>query len=103
MIEWKITKLETKPLLDGLPEVVVCAEWICSVKENNQSAECNGFVNLPPVNPMQFTPYSDLTEVQVLDWLWNSCINKNQIEQIVTNQLNEKLSPNPEVPPLPWN
>jgi len=98
---WKIVKLEVEPFIDGLPDVVVGAEWICSAEDKGSRADCNGYVDFPKVNPMSFTQYQSLTEEQVMNWLW-SCVNKDQIEQLVSKQLQNKINPNPSTPPLPW-
>ena len=102
MAQWKILKLECKPLLDGLPEVVVGAEWQCVVEQQNRRADLSGSIQFPPPNPMNYTLYGDLKEDQVLAWVWET-INKNYIEDLVSSQLEQQIKPDPETPPLPWN
>lgn len=103
MITWKITKLECKPLLDGLPEVVVSANWLCVLEKNGQRTDLTGLVQFPPPKPMNFTLYSNLSEDQVLEWMWSSCLNKEYIESMLENQIEQIVNPNPETPPLPWD
>lgn len=102
MAQWKILKLECKPLLDGLPEVVVGAEWQCLIEDKTDRADLTGAIQFPPPNPMDYTLYQNLTEDQVLKWVWHT-VNKEYIENLVQSQFEQKIKPEPETPPLPWN
>lgn len=102
MITWKIIKLECKPLVDGLQEVVVSANWQCILEKQGHRVDLTGLVQFPPPNPMNYTLYSNLTEQQVLDWIWGDCLNKTYIEGLLEDQLEKQIHPDPETPPLPW-
>lgn len=102
MVNWKIVSLETKPLIDGLPEVVVAAIWNCRLAQQGKLAERTGIVYFSAPNPMNFTLYSNLTEQQVLSWVWGSNVSKSHIEKLLQDQIDQELTPNPETPPLPW-
>jgi hypothetical protein len=98
---WKIIELDTKPLLDGLPDVVVGAKWSCELESQGQRADISGQIQFTPPNPMDYTMYPNLTEAQVLGWLW-SVIDREYIESMLQGQINQVVHPDPETPPLPW-
>ena len=102
MVNWKIVSLETKPLIDGLPEVVVAAIWNCRLEQQGKHADRTGIVHFSSPNPMNFTLYSSLTEQQVLNWIWGSNVNKSHIEKLLQDQIDQEINPDPKTPPLPW-
>lgn len=50
-----------------------------------------------------FTPYEQLTEDQVLSWLWASGVNKDAIESNLTQTLTSMPDPVSVSLPLPWS
>lgn len=95
-MNWQITKLEVKPLLDGLSDVVIAASWTVSEADESFS----GVTLLSPPSG-DFTPYGSLTQDQVLGWVWQK-VSKEGTEEIVSTRLQEKQSPSTIDPPLPW-
>jgi hypothetical protein len=49
-----------------------------------------------------FTPYADLTQAQVLGWVWASGIDKANVEAGVQGQIDNLINPPTVTPPLPW-
>jgi hypothetical protein len=49
-----------------------------------------------------FTPYADLTQAQVLGWIWANGVNKTATEAAVEGQIETQKNPPIVAPPLPW-
>jgi len=52
-----------------------------------------------------FTPYADLTQEKVIDWLMVGMGTERvaELEAGVANQINEQIVPSVVTPPLPWS
>lgn len=84
------------------PDVVVAADWNCTITDGEYSAGQSDkavFGNLG--QPM--IPYGDLTQDQVLQWVWNSGVNKESIENTLIQQIKTQKNPPIITPPLPWD
>jgi hypothetical protein len=100
MLNWQIEKMEVKLQEAGFTDVVVTAYWRCTASDQGFYASQFGTA-LFPAPTQSFTPYANLTQDQVLGWVWQT-VNKIQIEEVVLGQLNQQINP-PLVPlPLPW-
>jgi len=60
------------------------------------------FCSLPPADPANFTPYADLTQDQVLGWIWANGVDKDATEAAVQQQIDNQINPPVIQPPLPW-
>lgn len=72
MKTWKITQLQTYPQAEGETNFVCSAAWNVSETVNAYTGSLSGSTafKLDPAAP--FTPYDELTETQVLDWVFAS-------------------------------
>lgn len=105
MITWKIEWMEVsnKPI-EGFDEVVLTAGWLCIATEGQFKVSEFGSVGFPyPKESGIFIPYDGLTESEVLDWAWNSGVNKEEIEAALLTRLNDLKTPPTAMLPLPWN
>jgi hypothetical protein len=87
---------------EGGADVVFNVNWCCTAETEGKQAWVaeNTRVTLDPANP--FTPYSDLTEEQVLSWVWR-LVDKDATEAGAQARLNAVLNPVVVVHNLPWN
>jgi hypothetical protein len=49
-----------------------------------------------------FTPYADLTQDQVLGWIWANGVDQQATEQAVQTNIDNQINPPIVTPPLPW-
>ena len=101
---WTIEWLKTTPTTATPPEYVIQCGWRCTGTDGEftgtvystcsftQAAETDG----------TYTPYSDLTQDQVLNWCWDSGVNKEATEAAVAGQIENQKNPPVIQPPLPW-
>lgn len=95
-------EVSTNPI-EGFAEVVLTAGWLCTAVENSFKVSESGSVSFPfPEENGTFIPYANLSELQVLNWVWNSGVNKEVEESILLNRLNDLKTPPTAMLPLPW-
>lgn len=103
---WTIANMQSVPQLDGQTDVVVQATWVCTGVEDangktyTNSANGSGAFTAPQQG-QPFTPYDQLTQEQVLGWVWQT-ISQEKIESGVQGQLNNQINPPTVELPLPW-
>ncbi len=104
-ITWRVQALDVRPVADSETNVVVAVHWECVGEEVADDTVYTGRVynvcELPPPG-MPFTPYDELTEAQVLGWIWSNGVNKLGVQALVTQQVANAKNPPIVTPPLPW-
>ena len=88
-IKWSIQNLERKTA-DGF---VYTAHWRCTATDGDFSASSYGTAGFSQDPEAEsFVPYQDLTEEQVLGWLWNS-IDKDATEEALKAKIEADKNP----------
>jgi hypothetical protein len=100
-LSWIIERLLVKPTEGTLTDVVITADWRCNGSQDQYSGTCYGSCSFAPPSG-SFTPYTDLTQQQVLDWCYANGVDQTAIEANVTQQINDQINPPVIAPPLPW-
>ena len=88
------------------PNFVVQANWSCKGVEGEYEAQMNGPQMFEDVEGDTFTTFDQLTEEEVLGWIWKSMGDqgKEMIQINIAGTIAEKQTP-PTVPAekaLPW-
>lgn len=102
---WKIDAL--KCVQEPQPNYVAVAEWTVTGTDGVNTIKFNGSSsfspNAPQADDQQFTPYSNLTEATVLQWVQTS-ESVADIEATLDNQLLNLVSAPvaPQANDLPW-
>lgn len=100
---WNVTKMLCYPEADGKTDVVFLVSWNCIGVDGQYMG---GVSNSCPVqlNPDEpYTPYANLTQQQVLGWVWASGVDKDATEAAVQQQIDNQINPPVVNPPLPWD
>lgn len=101
---WTITQLDCLPDADGVRNYATCAHWSCAGTKDGVFASVYSTCAFPPPQPgAQYTPYEQLRQEQVLEWIWASGVDKDATEASVQTQLNNQIDPPIVQPPLPWS
>ena len=103
---WSVTNC-TRNTVSG---EILRASWKCLATEtaglgDNQAiyeSAVEGTQSLSPSNPSNFVLYADVTQDQILGWLWNSSVDKEEIEQSLQIDINDLQEP-PTADGLPWD
>ena len=102
---WGIAQLE-RHLPDGetCPDgAVYTVHWTASLEEDGETASSYGSVGLGDPDPASFTPFSELTKEEVLDWTF-AALGVDQvvsIEEALHNQIQQKVNPT-SATGVPW-
>ena len=104
MSSWQIEWMKTTPASAAPPKYVMECGWRCTGADQGHTASVYGICSFAaPENPDgTFTPYADLTQDQVLGWVWASGVDKASAESAVQAQLDALINPPVIQPPLPW-
>lgn len=98
-MNWSVTKLEVTTY-EGLTDVVISVSWSLTDTQQGITETFTGVTLVEPPGD-NFTPYDQLTEAQVLEWVFKK-VSQAGTEAIVTERIQDKISPAVD-PPLPWN
>lgn len=99
---WSVTAMDCYPNEGGNTDVVFNVHWTCAGSFVNQF---NGSVYSTcavPAPEGSFTPYADLTQDQVLGWIWANGVDKAATEAAVDKQIQDQINPPVVSPALPW-
>jgi len=103
---WTITAMDAYPQAQGQTDVVFNVHWTCS----GTQAEDDKTYSASVYSTCQvefaggtYTPYEDLTQEQVLGWIWNSGVDKDVTEAAVQQQIDAQINPTVVTPSLPWS
>lgn len=102
---WVITKLECYAQAYGQSDVVFVAFWTLNGTDGYYNGSVSGTQGLIYNGGSSFTPYQDLTEQQVIDWV-TSTMGASSVEayqNYVASEIANKTNPVVVTPPLPWS
>lgn len=103
---WTVTAMDCYPEVDGEQDVVFTVHYSCNgTQVDGENTYSASVYNTQPVtvNPDEpFTPYSQLTQDQVLNWIWTSGVDKDATEAAVAQMIQNQINPPVVTPPLPW-
>lgn len=101
---WVISGLNCYPQNNGKTDVVFCINWRRQAVDGDYTTDVYGSqgVTLDPDAP--FTPYDQLTEAQVTNWL-ETALGAEQIadlDAVLDQQIANQINPPVVSPALPW-
>jgi hypothetical protein len=106
-MDWSIGALDCRVQEDGLSDVVYLVHWRVSKTEvdgdKTYSASVYSTCSVPGPNPASFVPYDQLTQDEVLGWIWANGVDRAATEAAVQQQIELQKHPVVVSPPLPWN
>ncbi len=102
---WNINDIGAWPVCEGQSNVVAWAQWVCvasqEVSGKTYTAQIQGSSCFSLQQGEDFTPYNQLTEEQILGWVWQS-VSKVDVEVGLQSSIDTNSKAQPEVLPLPW-
>lgn len=101
-ITWTVTAMDCYPQADGQTDVVFTVHWTCAGVQDTYSASVYSTCAVTYKAGSPYTPYSQLTQDQVLGWIWSSGVDKAATQAAVQQQINNQINPPVVQPPLPW-
>ena len=107
-ITWRVGTMECYPTYEQNTDVVFTVHWDCvgseTVNNITYGGRVYGATGVTFHSGSDFTPYNQLTQDQVLGWIWDSMgtDQKNNYETSVQTQINNQITPPVVILPLPW-
>jgi hypothetical protein len=101
-VAWNIGKMDCYPQYAGQTDVVFQVSWTCWGCEQNFCSSITGTTEVTYVAGSPYTPFEQLTESQVLGWIWGGGVDKTATEAQLQTQINELINPPVVAPVLPW-
>ena len=105
-ITWDVTAMDCYPQEGSETDVVFNVHWTCSGQQTASGNTYTGSVYstcaVPAPTGSAFTPYDQLTETQVLGWIWANGVDKTATEAAIQTQIDNQINPPVVTPPLPW-
>jgi hypothetical protein len=95
MITWTIDNL-TRRTSDGF---ITTAHWRATAVDDDCSVSVYGSCGWTDGDPV--IPYPEVTKEQVLDWCWSNGVDKDEIENNLSTQIDELKHPKIESG-VPW-
>jgi hypothetical protein len=99
---WQIEQLNCYPQADNQTDVVFNIHWRLTGTDGTYSGSVYSTCGVTYVASEPYTPYADLTQDQVLGWIWASGVDKDSAEAAVQTQIDNQINPPVVSPPLPW-
>ena len=100
-ITWTVTAMDCYPHADGQADVVFTVHWTCAGTDGTYNASVYSTTSVPAPGT-SFTPYEDLTQDEVISWVWANGVDKFSTEAAVVQQIDNQRNPPVITPPLPW-
>lgn len=101
---WTVDGLECYPQVGGLGDVVFRVRWAMNGFDGTYNASVQSMQDVPVPSGDAFTPYADLTETQVIQWVLDA-LGPEQVESFeadIVTQIAEMITPPVVTPLLPW-
>jgi hypothetical protein len=101
IINWSVTAMDCYTKEGNETNVVFNVHWTCSGVFADTYGSVYATCSVPSPTGT-FTPYADLTQDQVLGWIWANGVDKAATEIAVDEQIKQQIAPTVQTPPLPW-
>ena len=102
-ITWSVTAMDAYPQAEGQTDVVFIVHWTCAGVQDAYNASVYSTCGVTYSSGTPYTPYAQLTQNQVLDWIWAGGVDKAATEAAVNLQIANLINPPVVQPPLPWS
>ena len=101
---WQVTKLECYPESQSKTNMVFNVTWKCEGLDPVSGYKGEYYTSTYiPYNPdHHWIEYADLTEVEVLEWIYENGVVQADIEAAVQKQIDDQITPPVVAPALPW-
>lgn len=100
---WTINEMFAYPEVEGLQDVVFGVSYTLTGDDGTHIASQTAQIPMP-LPEGDFTPYSELTQNQVVSWVQSQLGNDAvaALEAQIAQMIAEQESPSVVTPPLPW-
>ena len=101
--EWVIETLDCYPTYESQTNVVFVAHWRCNATDGTHNATIYSTCGVTYVAGSPFTPFAQLTQQQVLEWIWASGVDQTATQTALDGMIANQINPPIVSPKLPWS
>jgi hypothetical protein len=98
---WSVVNMAAYPTFESQTDVVFQVAYSCIANQDTYSARTGGVTNVSYTAGSPYTPYDQLTQDQVLGWVFQN-IQKDFMEAQLQAEIDKQANPPYVYPPLPW-
>ena len=102
-ITWSVTAMDAYPQAEGQTDVVFTVHWTCAGVQDTYQSSVYSTCGVTYSSGTPYTPYAQLTQDQVLGWIWAGGVDKAATEAAVQAQIDNLINPPVVQPALPWS
>ena len=100
---WTVTAMDSYPTYESQTDCVMTAHWTCSGTDGTYNASVYTTTAIPYNSEEPYIPYAQLTQEEVLAWIYENGVDKVTVEEAVGQQLANLANPPVVTLPLPWS
>jgi hypothetical protein len=110
---WIVEQMDCYPTYESQTNVVFTVHWRCNATSdqtqvvNGQTvpytANIYGTRGLTYTAGSPYTPYAQLTQQQVLEWIWANNVDQNATQTALDGMIANQINPPVVSPALPWS
>ena len=104
-ITWSVTGMTAYPEKAGETDVVFNVAWCCTATDGTFTTAVPGSIGVTWQPGSPFTPYDQLTQAQVLGWVYAATPPEYiaNMEAVIAQNIADQANPPTVTLPLPWN
>lgn len=104
IMRWEIIKLECYPNYSDASDVVITVHYKIIGEQDGYVVEHPAAQSFSTAPNEPFTPFNQLTQDIVIDWVKDSLGSEGiqELEYFVQTQLDRQINPPVVFPPVPW-
>jgi hypothetical protein len=101
--QWLVEQMDCYPTYESQTDVVFTVHWRCNATDGTHNATIYSTQGLTYVAGSAYTPYAQLTQDQVLGWIWTSGVDQTATQTALDGMIANQINPPVISPALPWS
>ena len=100
---WIVEAIDCYPQAEGETDVAFNVHWRANATDGTHNASIYSTCSVTYVAGTPFTPFAQLTQDQVLGWIWADGVNKDSTQASLDTMIANQINPPVVTPKLPWS
>jgi len=100
---WIVEAIDCYPTAESQTDVAFNIHWRCNGTDGTHNATIYSTCPVTYVAGSPFTPFAQLTQSQVLGWIWESGVSETGTQTALDTMIANLVNPPVVTPALPWS
>jgi ABC-type Fe3+ transport system permease subunit len=100
---WLVESIDCYPQAEGQTDVAFNVHWRANSTDGTHNATIYSTCGVTYVAGSPFTPFAQLTQQQVLEWIWASAVDQTATQTALDTMIANQINPPVVTPKLPWS